>query len=341
MRRVHWSGRSAFTLIELLVVIAIIAVLIGLLLPAVQKVREAAARMSCQNNLKQLGLAMHNYHDANQRFPNCNDYHYSWTSNSSSSTDNGAWTTQIRAYFEQGFKIDQATAATVLRILQCPSHPLAGQPFVAPWGFTYGLTFYVALYETDAAATPTYTFSSSPTQYTATTTYPSNTSVIAFTTETAIYSSDFSSGSDDYAPGVPITAIADGTSNTVVIGERGTSPDKSLGQWIFQYSDTTSPVRGLNTGVTTFYSNQYLDSKHNPVGNLCPVPAVFGPGSATNFCAANAPNSMHTGGGNFVFADGHVAFITFAAGTALLPDGSKSVLEALVSRASGELVPNY
>ncbi len=143
-------SRSGFTLIELLVVIAIIAILIGLLLPAVQKVREAAARSKCTNNFKQIGLAMHMYHDANNVLPP------GWVTNASSAPSPGwNWAAVILPYVEQQALYNQmgvdltgttgpgaasAVTQTPVSIYRCPSD--GGPPINANLG-NYAMINYV------------------------------------------------------------------------------------------------------------------------------------------------------------------------------------------------------
>src|SRR3954453_19836484 len=118
-------SRRGFTLIELLVVIAIIAVLIGLLLPAVQKVREAAARAKCQNNLKQIGLAVHNFHDSQGQFPTAGtgwgsvqqgiSYDSPTGSPQGTTYQNASWMFQILPYIEQEnlYRVNNLTPANI------------------------------------------------------------------------------------------------------------------------------------------------------------------------------------------------------------------------------------
>jgi prepilin-type N-terminal cleavage/methylation domain-containing protein/prepilin-type processing-associated H-X9-DG protein len=332
--------RKGFTLIELLVVIAIIAVLIGLLVPAVQKVREAAARAQCQNNLKQIGLALHSYHDAYKALPP-----------SHNATD--GWPALMLPYIEQGnlyntYKLgigyDQGTNKTAITgqvpIFVCPSAP--GQSGV-------------------------FQITQSPDGYGSMVQLPAMMGVIDYGAVNQVFDGFYLANGLPVPAGypgsclgplqpnmrTPIVTITDGTSNTIMIAEDAAQPSSYvLGKPVA----TTRPpgknlikTEGIGTPTPDWgwadpgfaYSINGCDPTNGFIiqhdGSTAGLVSDGGsgftkPSGAPVFINGNNNGelySFHTGGANVVFADGSVHFLT----ASMTP----AAFAALVTARGGEV----
>jgi prepilin-type processing-associated H-X9-DG protein len=297
----------------LLVVIAIIAILIGLLLPAVQKVREAAARMKCQNHLKQIGLACHNFHDQNLYMPGGVEFYDAAQEPQSP----GTWMRRILPFVEQNK--EKMPSANNLPLSVCPSDPRGSVTYGSGGGFgTYGLSWYVA---TDFR------------------TYADGLGMLF---GYSVYVTQPGTPNYRYDP-VKITLVqaTDGTSNTVMVAERipsiaGTYSDLFWGWWDYPTAPDTRTALRLQSAY--LYTSSGSGSGNVP----CVFPAPMMNADLKNQCVFNAPSAFHSGGANFAMGDGSVRFITVAGAnqTFTFAGRTMSVLEAMGSRAGGEVIPN-
>jgi prepilin-type processing-associated H-X9-DG protein len=308
--------RVGFTLIELLIVLAIIILLIGLLLPGVQRVRETAGRIGCENNLKQIGLALQSYHNDYQAFPPGYRASGPYSDGATDTAPGWSWGTSILPYLEQSGLYAELNLAdpvqksspikTLVRIYLCPSDITPGSAFtvVDPFGNSI--------------------CSASPISY------------------AACCGSDASGTTDPTGNGVfyrnsrtRIGDIADGASNTILIGERAWS--NANGIWSGAIPDGVI-VRGQDNPCQPVVPGASFPAATLVLAHAHLNNALLDPDGSAGM---DDFGSRHPGGSNFVFADGSVHFLRSVSSDN--PDGTATadgmVFQSLATRANDDIVP--
>ena len=288
--------RRASTLIELLVTIALVAVLAGLLLSAVQKVRAAASRLSCQNRMRQIGLGAIQHHDAAGGLPGVNSFFppvdfalLGWLPRLLPYVEQGnAWAEAQEDYRRHPFPFGKThrNINRVIPIYTCPADDRAATAWIIP-----GTDWPTA-------------FSS----------YLANAGTAGRNRDGVVYPRSKTQ----------LLHISDGTSNTVLFGERPPSPDFRFGWWYSGHG-------AIDVGLLDFTMTARETGRPvYPAYRDCPKPAHFQPSNPSDACGALHYWSLHDGGANFAFCDGSVRFLRYEA---------DAILPALMTRAGGEVIP--
>lgn len=287
--------RVGFSLVELLVVIGIISLLLSLALPAIQRVRESAARVQCQNNLKQIGIALHHHHDTYGRLPpqpakdeNDPNYSLTWMALILPQIDQGPlWEATERAFqIEPRKPFDNpphAGLATVVKTYVCPDDGRLFSPLLDKDGVTAANTSYLGVSGGKQLA----------------------------------------DGVMSQIPGIRFSEITDGTSATLMVGERPPPDTLQAGWWYTR-------IRRAGVWGALYGPEGVMPVEHARIPtDPCRGPFRFGPGRPDNPCDRYHFWSLHPGGANFLFADGAVHF---------LPYSAQPIMVALATRNGGETV---